>query len=194
MRRHLRPRDDQGATLVEYALAVALIAAVSIGVVSQLQDDSEAKLNSDAGRIGAQVDDAYYAGVATTTTAGSGTTTTTSGAVAVHPTAITTSASNDGNKWIGQVTVTVKNASNVGVAGVLVQGDWTDPNPTVSTSCTTTAPGGSCSMQRTDIGDSKATATFTITSMTGTGVNWTPAPGDVTTATIDCPGSAASCD
>ena len=39
-------RDDDGATLVEYVLLVALLAAVCVGAVSLLGTSTSAKLNS----------------------------------------------------------------------------------------------------------------------------------------------------
>ena len=39
-------RDEEGATLVEYVLLVALIAAVCVGAVSLLGTGASAKLNS----------------------------------------------------------------------------------------------------------------------------------------------------
>ena len=41
-------RDDDGATLVEYVLLVALIAAVCVGAVALLGTGASAKLNSAA--------------------------------------------------------------------------------------------------------------------------------------------------
>ena len=189
-------KADRGATLVEYAMAIALIVVVSIGVVSRLQSESEEKLGNDAGRVGSVEDNAFYASGATTTTVGSGTTTTTAGTTAVHPSQLTATppSSNDGNKWIGSVTVKIEDGAGNAVGGVLVTGNWTDPSPTTTTSCTTTAPSGTCSMQRTDIQDSKPTATFGITAISGTGFTWTPSGTDATTVIVNCPGSAVTCD
>lgn len=44
-------RDDQGATLVEYSLIVALIAAVCIGAVTALGSKASNKLNSAANSL-----------------------------------------------------------------------------------------------------------------------------------------------
>ena len=46
-------RDEQGATMVEYALLVALIAVVVIGAVSLLGSGASTKLNSAAQSISA---------------------------------------------------------------------------------------------------------------------------------------------
>ena len=45
-------RDEQGATMVEYALLVALIAVVVIGAVSLLGTNASTKLNAAATSIG----------------------------------------------------------------------------------------------------------------------------------------------
>jgi pilus assembly protein Flp/PilA len=48
----MRAREERGATAVEYALMVALIAAVIIVAVTALGNNSSTKFNSVAGAIG----------------------------------------------------------------------------------------------------------------------------------------------
>ena len=198
--RRLRARGDRAATLVEYALIVALVVVVSLGAITRLQTSGRNELTASGTRAGSSPDGAYYPGGSTSTTSPSGTTTTTTGSVAVQPSSLTASppATNDGNKWIANATVTVTTTSSpfTGVAGAIVAGEWTLPDggSTFTTSCTTTAPAGTCSVQRTDIGDNKVTAVFTITSITSPTFTWTPGPGDATTVTVACPGSPATCD
>ncbi len=47
-----RAREEGGATAVEYALMVALIAAVIIGAVTLLGQNSSDKFNTVAGAVG----------------------------------------------------------------------------------------------------------------------------------------------
>jgi pilus assembly protein Flp/PilA len=47
-----RAQDERGATAVEYALMVALIAAVIIGVVTVLGQNSSSKFDSVAQAVG----------------------------------------------------------------------------------------------------------------------------------------------
>ncbi|MGQ0830346.1 MAG: Flp family type IVb pilin [Microthrixaceae bacterium] len=192
----MKERDaERGATVVEYAMAVALVLVVSIGAISRLQTSSKSELASDGTRVGSAGDNAYYPGASTTSTTTATTTTTTTPSVAVHPSSLTATpaASNNGSKWIANATVTVVNSAGVPVPGALVQGTWSSPTPSVTSSCTTTAS-GTCTLQRTDINDSKPTAQFDITAITGTGLSWTPSGGDATTVTVSCPGSPATCD
>lgn len=195
-RRLRRLAADRGATAVEYGLIVGLIIVASLGAISSVQSGSEDHLTADAGRIGSQTDDAYYAGTSSTASTAATTTSTTAATVAVRPSSLVASpaATNDGNKWIANATVTVVDSGGTPRAGVLVQGSWTDPSPTTAASCTTTAPSGTCQLQRTDVQDSKSTATFVISSVTGTGVTWTPSGGDATTVVVNCPGSPSTCD
>jgi hypothetical protein len=193
-----RLRGDVGATVTEYALIVSFIVISSMGAIQVIEDGGEQRLEASDGRISA-VDDAYYAGVATTTTAGSGTTTTTAPPDGVQPSSLTAApaATNDGNKWIANATVTVTRTASPfsGVSGMVVTGDWTLPGGgSADTATCTTTSAGTCTVQRTDIQDSKDTAVFTITSITGPTYTWTPGAGDVTTVTVGCPGGAATCD
>jgi pilus assembly protein Flp/PilA len=44
-------RDEEGATLVEYVLLVALIAAVAVGAITLLGTNASAKLTTAAGAL-----------------------------------------------------------------------------------------------------------------------------------------------
>ncbi|MFP5255709.1 MAG: Flp family type IVb pilin [Acidimicrobiia bacterium] len=188
--------DDRGATLVEYALLVALILVVSIGAIQRVQDDSGDKLVADEERVGTAEDNAFYASGSTTTTAPVGTTTTTAPTTAMQPSSLVASPApnNSGNKWIAHVTVTITDSSGNPVTGAEVQGSWTDPNPAVATQCTTTAPSGTCSMQRTDLNDNKPTAQFTITGVTAPGYSWTVGTGSTTVSVSCSPPLNGDCD
>ena len=52
-------KEDEGASLVEYALLVALIAAFCIGAIRFLGQNASSTLNSTAGVIGSQAPLAY---------------------------------------------------------------------------------------------------------------------------------------
>jgi pilus assembly protein Flp/PilA len=45
--------DERGASLVEYALLLALIVVVCIGAITLLGGAASSKINSDAGSLGA---------------------------------------------------------------------------------------------------------------------------------------------
>lgn len=195
-----RSPADRGATLVEYAMLVALVVVVSLGAITSLQTSGRGELTAGGSRVGSAPDGAYYPGGSTSTTTPSGTTSTTAAPVSVQPSSLTATpaSTDDGSKWIANATVTITATSSPfgGVAGVIVTGTWTLPGggSSSTTSCTTTAPAGTCAVQRTDINDNRPTAVFTITSVTSPTATWTPGAGDATTVTVDCPGSAATCD
>ena len=196
--------NERGATLVEYALVVALVVVVLIGAITRISDSGDEKLEASGDRIGTPADNSYYAGTSSTasTTPASSTTTTSLPGQQVHPSSIAatpapTSSSN--SKWVANATVKVTLTSSpfTGIAGLLVTGEWTTEGggPKEVQTCTTTAS-GTCTVQFTDINDSKPGATYTITSITGPGFFWTAGgPGDVTSGTVGCsPPLNSSCD
>lgn len=202
LKMHKATRDDRGATMVEYALAVALVVVGTIGGISKIVDSGDDVLGSSGNRVGSADDTSYYAGATTTssTTPSSTTSTTALPGTAVQPSSITATPppSNAGNKWIANATVAVTMSSSPfsGVAGLLVEGEWTlvGGGSVDAASCTTTAS-GTCTVQRTDIVDAKPVAVFTITAISGPGFYWTPGPGDATTLAVGCsPPLDISCD
>lgn len=86
-----------------------------------------------------------------------------------------TSASPTGPQWTGTVTIGVHTGTHANLAGAIVTGTW-NQGSTTPVSCTTGGT-GRCSISRTfgSIVSSPASATFTVTGVTGTGGAYVPA-------------------
>src|SRR5688572_17005960 len=130
MRRALRDRGEggeRGATLVEYAMLVALVAVVSIGVIQRVQDGGEEKLDESDERVSAE-DNAFYAPAASSTTIVTPSSTSTLPPITVHialnPSVVVQDAS--GNKWQTTITYTILDTNGDGVIGATISGAWTD--------------------------------------------------------------------
>ena len=197
--RPLRRGGDRGATLVEYALGVALIAVVSLGAIQRIEDRGAARLEGSDDRISAPVDNQYYPGLATTTTVGGTTTTTTAGSSPVHvrsnPVVVVENQTQ--SEWRVTVTFTVVDSSDQGVIGATITGTWSDggngsqPGGT----CTTSTGAGSCTVQYLAIKDNVPSVTFTMSSISGGSFSWQPQAAGEGTVAIACqPPLNNSCD
>lgn len=78
-------RRTRGATLVEYALGIALVAVVSVTAVEALQDDATDKLDSRGQSIGHPDESAVSTTSTTSSGGGSSTTSTSTTAPAYNP-------------------------------------------------------------------------------------------------------------
>lgn len=185
-----RLRSDAGATLVEYALLVALILVVSIGAISALEDRADERAGSTAGRIGAPGDAAYYGGGTTGGSTGGSTT----GPPPPPPSTVTVSSitstpppTNDGSKWVASATITVVDGATP-LVGVIVTGSWTIEGPGGGSPTTATCPTGitgACAVQFNSIQDSKEQVRFTVTKLTKDGVDTVP-PDPKPYVIVDC--------
>lgn len=196
MRHH---HKERGATLVEYALGVALITVVSLGAIQRIEDRGAERLDESDDRIAAPVDGQYYPGLATTTTVGGTTTTTASGSDPVHvrtnPVVVIENESN--SEWRATVTFTVVDASDQGVIGATINGSWTDGgnNSVPGVTCTTSTSDGECTVQFLKIKDNEPSVTFTVSSITGGGFVWQPVDPAEGAVAITCTSSLNnSCD
>jgi len=192
MRRALRDRDgssERGATLVEYAMLVALIAVVSIGVIQRVQDGGEEKLDESDERVSAE-DNAFYAPAASTTTILAPSSTTTLPPITVHialnPTVTIQDAT--GNRWQTTITYTILDTDGNGVIGATINGAWTDGGNGSSPvgTCTTSSSAGSCTVQYTKIRDAVPDVTFTVATITGGTFVWVPQDPNEGTTTANC--------
>jgi hypothetical protein len=168
--------QEKGATLVEYALLIALVVVVCIGVIEVLTDNSDEKVDTRSGEIGVPSEENALPGA----TDGSGGGTSTDGsdgggsvsAVAhVGGLSAATSTSSNGNKWSATVTVTIVDASGEPVTGATVTGDWSAGNG--GTSCVTGAS-GTCPISSADFnaggGNPVESVTFSVTNVSGSSV------------------------
>lgn len=173
-----RGRADRGATMVEYALGVALLVVACLGAISFLEDESRDSLDESSDLAGNP--DGLEAGSPGGSTGGTtggdtgGTTTDGStdpadapdGVVVSSITGTSTIAPPD---WVATVSVIASDSSGALAQGVLVTGTW-DPAVAGSTVSCTTGADGRCvftqqGMKRSG-GNSIPQTTFTVTSMT----------------------------
>lgn len=180
--RRVTARDERGATVPEYALAVSLFALVVVGSVQVVVDRGSDRIEGSDTRIGTPTDNAAYS-LNTTTTFGAPSPTTptipSTGLVVAQITAVPApSQGSPASKWIANVTITVTDPSGNPVSGVVVQGSWdATGNPAENAGNCTTVANGTCTVQRPDINDNTQIVRFTISSMTKEGyVSYTGTP------------------
>lgn len=124
--RSVRARSDRGATLVEYALGVALIAVVCIGAVQRLEDAGGSKVDDGAADRGRPSEQLYLPSSSGVIVGGGSGSSVGSGPATVEVLDIVGSADNDpGSDWAAAVTVRVKNVATPDLwSGVTVSGTW----------------------------------------------------------------------
>lgn len=186
------PTGARGATLVEYALAVALVAVVVLGAIQALESATGDEVEARGQRIG---DPSSLAA----TTSSSTTSTTTDDGTAPPPsgpgtvtigsaTGTATVESTTPYRWKAEVSMTVVDSGGQPVTGMTITGTWTPAAPGGSTATTvscTTDSGGTCEVVRWDLKEQDAEATFTVTSVAGTGATY--AAGAVVGTTVTKP-------
>ncbi len=190
---------DRGATVVEYAMLVALIVVVSIGAITAIQGRGAQRLSASDDRITPAADGQYYSSGGTPSSVPPSTTTTVAGAIAVHvasPPLIVIESSSQ-SEWRVTVTFTLLDSSNNGVIGASMNGSWSDGGngSAPGTTCSTSTSSGRCTLQFTAIKDNVNTVTFTLTSITGGSFFWQPANAGEGTLVLGCsPPLNSSCD
>ena len=142
---------EQGATLVEYALGVALILLVcSIGI-SFAEGQGESKLSSRATGIGTPVENsAVRGGSGTGGGSGGGSTDSSVTADVTAAPSLVGSTTKDGSTWYATIVITVTDSSGNAVAGSIVTGDWNPDTASETASCTTSLS-GTCTVTITNL-------------------------------------------
>lgn len=194
-----RAWGDRGATLVEYAMGIALIVAVSIGAITSLQNRGEQRLVASDDRITPAADSQYYSGGSTPSSVPPSSSSSAPGATAVHLAAspVVTVENATSSEWRVTVTFTLLDGSNNGVIGATMNGTWSDGGngSTPGGTCSTSTSAGQCTLQFTSIKDNISAVTFVLTSITGGGFFWQPAsPGEGTVVVTCTPTLNSSCD
>jgi Flp pilus assembly pilin Flp len=183
-----RRRGDRGATLVEYAMIMALVVVVSIGAIQMVQESGEERLDSTDVRVNAD-DGAYYAGGGSPPTTSGATTTTPGSPIDVHLASVPSmTLTNDGPRWQVTLTFTLLDSSGNGVIGATMNGTWTDVgqgSQPVGT-CTTSTSAGQCTVQYTRIKDDANTVVYDVSSITGGSFQWAPAAPGEGSVTVTC--------
>lgn len=182
-------RGEGGATLVEYAMLVALVVVVSIGAIQMVQDNGEERLDSTDERVNAD-DGAYYAGGGSPPTSSGATTTAPPGPIGIHlDTNPTVTVQPDGNNfWQVTITFTLLDSSNDGVIGATLNGDWTGAgNPAIPDgSCSTSTSVGQCTVVISKVKEADDEVTFTVSGITGGSFTWVPATAEEGMIVVPC--------
>lgn len=142
---------DRGATVVEYALLLALLLVVSLGAIRTLQSRSSSKLDDGAGDRGRPAEQLNLPASSGTIIGGGTGSTVGSGAATVEVFDVVGAADNDpGSDWAAVVTIRVKNVSTPDLwAGVTVTGTWRytqGSTPKTQSGVCTTDNTGQCSV------------------------------------------------
>ena len=177
---------DRAATVVEYALLVALLAVALMSTIQFMEDRGEDRLEDRQENAGAPDVDALAppsGGGGGGGAGGGGSGGEGGGGSTISPTAtLTSSSSAQGNSWAASVTITVRDPANgnAGVPGVVVTGAW-NPATSGQTSCTTNSS-GSCNVTQGNMEarDNKSgyvsSVTFAVSGVSGDGVDYQEAP------------------
>jgi Flp pilus assembly pilin Flp len=183
-------RGDRGATLVEYALILGLVAVVCIGVISWLGDASEEKVDTRSDSIGKPVESNALTGPGGG--GGGGSSGTTDGGTVSstgHIGTITGTKSSNPPDWSATVTVTVVDNFGAPIPGLTITGSWSTAGG--GTTCSPTSTAGSCpitsgSFKKSGNG-SVAELTFTVTGISGNGFNYDSDSNTSSSITITAP-------
>lgn len=171
-----RPDGHRGATVVEYALGIALVCIASIGALEFLADGASDDLNERADRSGApDLGEVAPDGGTDGGSSGSGSDGTDD---AVPPVEVffagfsKASAQGANNKpWSASIEVNVADVDGDGIDGARVEGVWTYTSGGVPFSipaiCNQTNPQGICKFQLSDIPHPVHDVTFTMTDISG---------------------------
>lgn len=192
-------RNDRGATVVEYALVIALVAVFCIGAIQSLQERSEDKLDEGAASRGLPVETANIPANGGNIVGGGTGSSVGTGAASVHVFEMTGTATSDpGTNWAATVTVKVKNVATPDLwAGVTVTGHWrfdelngsgnaVTAARDITATCTTTDD-GLCTMTISNLkksGNGQVQSvvfdTVSLSGPSGSGIVYQPQPGDPT--------------
>jgi Flp pilus assembly pilin Flp len=162
---------ERGATLVEYAMGVALLCVVSLGAIQFMEDEASDNFNARADRSGAPDINDVADGGTTDGGATTGGSDGTDGGPAPEEVFFDgfSGASSHGNpaKWTAVITVTVVDSNGDAVDGARVIGTWTYGTTTQTVTCNQTSNKGECKFQVSELPPSTDSVTFTLNEISG---------------------------
>ncbi|QGG95062.1 hypothetical protein [Actinomarinicola tropica] len=192
--RRVRSAGDRGVGLVEYAMALALVALMLVAVVESFQESESDRLESSGARIGTPDLDVTPTVPPTIPPGGGDGGGSGSGTTSVVVSSVDQEGVENSNAhWTASVGFHL-DGGGTPPEGVVITGTWEPSSTTSHTSCTTTASGG-CTVSRWKLSNSSSgqkvpddSATFTVTGISGPG--YVAGDGVVgSTYTIARPGS-----
>lgn len=140
--RSSRRAGDRGATLVEYALMVSLIALVCAAGIGTFEEESSARLSDKAQNAGAPDVGAVFTPVPPgSVPPGSTTTTPPAPPPPDAATAALAATATDKNQWSATVTVEIRDGGGAIVPGALVEVIWNHGDGQTDMSCATDSDG-----------------------------------------------------
>lgn len=98
---------------------------------------------------------------------------------------IGSSSAGSRNRWNASVTITVHDASHASVSGATVSGSWSN-GTTGGASCTTNGS-GQCTVSKSNLKGNVGSVTFTVTSISGTGLSYDSGANEATSTTVTQP-------
>jgi hypothetical protein len=169
-----------GASLVEYALGVALVITVSLGAIQYFESSSadgidrrsatvgtpaELNGNINTGPTGTPIGDGSDPGGDDPPTVGSSV-----GGIDV----IDRADDPPGNFWLATVEVTIVDALGDPVPGAIITATWTPTSGETQTTCVTTELGACRFTQQKMNKNTVGSVTFTVSNVTGEGITYQP--------------------
>jgi hypothetical protein len=121
-----RTTEDRGATLVEYALGLALVVILCLGAIRTLETEGSAKVDDGAGDRGQPSEQLFLPSASGVIVGGGSGSSVGSGAATVEVFEVAGSSANgSSSSWVATVAVKVKNATTPELwSGVTVTGTW----------------------------------------------------------------------
>lgn len=177
-------RRERGASLVEYSLAASLVLVASLGALSTLQSRSSNALNTRANAGAPAEVNALPPGAGgnslppfTPPTSGPGT---------VHAGQFQVATSRTATTWTSTISIVVVSPSGQPYSGVTVTGTYTPGVGTQPITCTTDTT-GRCNLTQIDNPLTTTQITFTLNSLSGSGISHDAGSDVLTSIAIDQP-------
>ena len=192
-----RRLSDRGATLVEYAMGIALVLVVSLVAINFAESASGDKLDAEAPDIGTPSEENYLpvGGSTTTPTTAPTSTLPPPGPVTAHVGGLTASQARSGADWAVTIEVVVVNAAGNPQRGVTCNGAFT-PTRGATTATDVSDGQGICTLTQGDMPrngpGSVSEVTFTVTSLSGPDVTYDSASDSPNPPTITVPQNTSS--
>lgn len=190
MRNRSRPGPQRGASLVEYALGVSLVAITVVAAIGAMEDAGGDGLTERGDRAGSPVEDYGYIGVSAGGASGGSATTTSSTTappqevqvvIGSTPSAVLAKPSNpSSSKWSATVTFSVTDAGGDAVTGAVVAGSWSESGGGIDLQTSCSSVTGLCAVVANKIPKDVATVTFTVSSVGGDNISAESLPDAIT--------------
>lgn len=185
-----RGSTQRGASLVEYALGVSLLAVAVVAAIGALEDAGEDGLTERSDRAGTPVEAYGYIGVSAGGASGGSATTTSSTTappqevqvvIGSTPSAVLEDPSKPAqSKWSATVTFAVTDEDGQPVTGAVVAGSWSESGGSIQLQTSCSSVTGLCAVVANKIPKNVGVVTFTVTSVGGDNISADSLPEAIT--------------